>query len=299
MDDTGGSCCWLGDRAEVEPMWPEKRGGGNELPNRVQPSDSEDHRRVAEAFTSLTASSEVRRAPELLCRACVDLLPVSGASISISGSSTVRALWCASDDTAARLAEAQYTLGDGPCQSALVQAAPVLAPDLTEGPDARRWPVFAHQAVDLGVRAVFSLPLSTGALTLGTLDLYRDTAGRLSSQDLRIALLVRDAVTFAVLSLEAASDGFEEADESGVASWVDAAQADHVEVHQAVGMVMVQLGVDPEQALDRLRAHAFSQGCTVTEVAQEVLARTLRFQSADDQVKGRGRLGEQGDAAPS
>ncbi|MFS8198731.1 GAF and ANTAR domain-containing protein [Streptomyces sp. CWNU-52B] len=267
------------------------------MPDRIQPSDAEDRRRVTEAFTSLTSSAQVKRVPELLCRACVDLLPVTGASISITGSRTARALWCASDDTAARLAEAQYTLGDGPCQSALDRAAPVLAPDLTEGRDARRWPVFAHQAVDLGVRAVFSLPLGAGALAIGTLDLYRNTAGPLSPRELRIALLARDAVTFAVLNLEAADDGFVSADEAGVASWVDAAEADHIEVHQAVGMVMVQLGIDPEQALDRLRAHAFSQGRTVTEVAQEILARTLRFQSEadDDQLKGRGRLGDEGD----
>ncbi|WP_328494026.1 GAF and ANTAR domain-containing protein [Streptomyces sp. NBC_00414] len=278
-------------------MRPENRGGENEMPDRIQPSDVEDRRRVTEAFTSLTSSSQVRRVPELLCGACVDLLPVTGASISITGSRTARALWCASDDTAARLAEAQYTLGDGPCQSALDRAAPVLAPDLTTGPDARRWPVFAHQAVDLGVRAVFSLPLGAGALAIGTLDLYRDTVGPLSPRDLRIALLARDAVTFAVLNLEAASDGFVSADEAGVASWVDAAEADHIEVHQAVGMVMVQLGTDPEQALDRLRAHAFSEGRTVTEVAQDVLARTLRFQpeADDDQMKGRGRLGDEGD----
>jgi len=278
-------------------MRPENRGGENDMPDRIEPSEMEDRRRVTEAFTPLTVSDQAREVPELLCQVCVDLLPVTGASISITGSRTARALWCASDRTAARLAEAQYSLGDGPCQSALDRAAPVLAPDLTKGPDARRWPVFAYQAVDLGVRAVFSLPLGAGALAIGTLDLYRDTAGPLSSRDLRIALLARDAVTFAVLNLEVGSDGFASPDEAGVASWVDAAEADHVEVHQAVGMVMVQLGIDPEQALDRLRAHAFAQGWTVTEVAQQILARTLRFQpeADDEQLKGRGRLGDEGD----
>jgi hypothetical protein len=103
------------------------------------------------------------------------------------------------------------------------------------------------------------------------------------------------------------SNGFVPADEAGVASWVDAAEADHIEVHQAVGMVMVQLGIEPEQALDRLRAHAFSQGRTVTEVAQEILARTLRFgpETDDDHPegrrrgrgrgRGRGRLRDEGD----
>lgn len=106
-----------------------------------------------------------------MCRACVELLPITGASISLTAGSSARALWCAGDDTASRLAEAQDTLGDGPCQTAINRATPVLAGDLTHGSDARRRPLFAHQAVELGVRAVFSLPLGASVLTVGTLDL--------------------------------------------------------------------------------------------------------------------------------
>jgi hypothetical protein len=271
---------------------------GDETPDRRGSSDREDRRRVTDTFTT-AAAAEVRDMPALLCQACVDLLPISGASISLTAGSSARALWCASDDTASRLAEAQYTLGDGPCQTAIDRAAPVLAGDLTQGPDARRWPVFAHQAVELGVRAVFSLPLGTSALAVGTLDLYRDSPGSLSDRDVRIALLARDAVTFAVLNLDSATDDFTSADGAGVASWVEAAEADHTEVHQAVGMIMVQLGVGPQHALDRLRAHAFTQGRTITEAATDVLARTLRFhpEADDDPPEGPGRHGgDEGDS---
>jgi len=48
-------------------------------------------------------------------------------------------------------------------------------------------------------------------------------------------------------------------------------------VHYATGMVMVQLGVDPQHALARLRAYAFAEGRTVTEVARDVVARRLSF----------------------
>jgi hypothetical protein len=184
-----------------------------------------------------------------------------------------------------RLAEVQYTLGDGPCQSALALTAPVLAADLSQGPDAHRWPVFAQQAVHLGVRAVFSLPLGTSAQAVGTLDLYRAASGGLSERDLRIALLVRDAVTFAVLNLHSVTAHRPRGEAEGVASWVAAAEADHTEVHQAIGMVMVQLGMDPDQALDRMRARAFTQGRTVSEVASDVVARRFRFRPET----GRGR----------
>ncbi|MEU4728946.1 hypothetical protein [Streptomyces sp. NPDC023588] len=84
-------------------------------------------------------------------------------------STDTRTLWWSSDNVARRLTEAQYTLGDGPCLTAVTRVAPVLAADLTQGADAARWPVFAQQAASLGVRAVFSLPLGSSAIAIGTL----------------------------------------------------------------------------------------------------------------------------------
>lgn len=253
-----------------------------EHPSRGEPSEPDDRRRVSQALAGAANGLDPGDVPEALCRACVALLPVSGASVSISGGATVQATWCASDPTAARLAEAQYTLGDGPCRSALQQAAAVLAADLTKAPDFGRWPVFAHDAIALGVRAVFSVPLGVGGTAIGTLDLYRHTPGGLSESDLRIALWARDAVTFALVNLHAGSHETERAGEEGVASWMEASEAGHGEVYQAVGMVMVQLSLAPEQALDRMRARAFVQGRTVTEVARDVLARRLRFAPEPD-----------------
>ncbi|MFD8804210.1 GAF and ANTAR domain-containing protein [Streptomyces sp. NPDC059597] len=238
--------------------------------------------------------------PEALCRACVGVLPVTGASVSIAGGPSVRATWCASDRTAARLAEAPYTLGDGPSQSVLEDAAAVLAADLTQGPDSRRWPVFAGEAVELGARAVFSLPLGVGRTTIGTLDLHRDRPGGLSASDLRIALWTRDAVTFAIMNLQPGHDAGERPAQEGVAPWMEASEADHREVHQAVGMVMVQLDLDPEQALDRMRARAFAESRTVSEVAHDIVLHRFGVASVPgggrDTDAGRRGTGEDGRA---
>jgi hypothetical protein len=48
-------------------------------------------------------------------------------------------------------------------------------------------------------------------------------------------------------------------------------------VHQAAGMVAAQLNVSVGQALVRLRAHAFGNGLSLTDVAEGVVARTMRF----------------------
>jgi hypothetical protein len=49
------------------------------------------------------------------------------------------------------------------------------------------------------------------------------------------------------------------------------------EIHQAVGMVVAQLGVDPDDAFALLRAHAFAHNTTLAAVAQDIISRRLHF----------------------
>ncbi|MGR4879462.1 GAF and ANTAR domain-containing protein [Streptomyces sp. LARHCF249] len=247
----------------MEPVPPE---GG-------RPWSGTEGRHLSDVFAGAVSGVPGRHVPAALCQACVDLLDITGASVSLAGGGDARALWWSSDARAGELAEAQYTLGDGPCRTAAALAAPVLAADLSRGQDARRWPVFAQQAVALGVKALFSLPLGGGGLAVGTLDLYRDAPGPLSDRDQSFAFAAADGITIALLALQAG----EGADGERPGSWLDAAETDHEEVHIGTGMIMVHLGVGPEDALARLRAHAFSHGQTVTETARDVIAGRIRF----------------------
>ena len=51
-------------------------------------------------------------------------------------------------------------------------------------------------------------------------------------------------------------------------------------VHQASGMVAVQLHVSVGQALIRLKAYAFGNDRPLADVAADVVARRLRFDAA-------------------
>ena len=51
----------------------------------------------------------------------------------------------------------------------------------------------------------------------------------------------------------------------------------HYVVHQASGMVAAQLQVSVREALVRLRAYAFGNNHSLTDVAKDVLDRKLRF----------------------
>jgi GAF domain-containing protein len=227
--------------------------------------------------------------PVRLCEVAVELLPVSGASVSLHSEGLPVQLG-ASSAQAAYVTEIQATLGDGPCQSAVESRAPVLARDLTAGQDVLRWPVFAHEATAAGVRAVYSVPLGTEEVCVGTLDLYRDRPGDLTDRDLRTARLVAGLMTVALMALPHAEDAGDPGDER----WLSGLATDHDQVYQATGMIMAQLGVGTDEALARLRAHAFAQGRTALDAAGDVVAHRLRLdQEQGDGERGRG-AGERG-----
>jgi hypothetical protein len=240
--------------------------------------DTDHHRVFTRALAAAMDCGDVTSVPARLCQVCVDLLDVTGASVSLIGETPdIGALWWSSDAVAAQLAEAQYSLGDGPCRTARTLVAPILAVDLASGADARRWPVFAQRAVGMDVRAVFSLPLGNEAAAIGSLDLYRRDAGPLSRQDTACAFTASDAITSALVGIQPGSSSEDAGERDGSPSWLDGAESDHEEVHYATGMLMVQLGVSPQHALARLRAYAFAEGRTVTEAARNVLARRVDF----------------------
>ncbi|MFJ2303079.1 GAF and ANTAR domain-containing protein [Streptomyces sp. NPDC087787] len=246
---------------------PERSGGTpREQGRRGGPLDVADV--IAEGVRGVPAAEIPRR----LCAVAVELLPVTGASVSLRGNGMPVRMG-ASDPAAARLAEIQATLGDGPSLYAAEAGAPVLASDLTAGRDARRWPVFAQQAAEAGVRAVYSVPLGDDAVCVGTLDLYGDAPHELSGRELHTARLVAGVMTLALMSLPVAEDD----DAPAEASWLNAVAAEQDEIYQAIGMIMAQLGVGADEALALLRAHAFAEGRTALDVAHEVITHRMRF----------------------
>ena len=71
------------------------------------------------------------------------------------------------------------------------------------------------------------------------------------------------------------------------------------EVHQAAGMVSVQLGISLTDALVALRARAYAQGRTIAQVAADVVARRLSFTSPELPLSGWGASVREEPAASS
>jgi hypothetical protein len=206
-----------------------------------------------------------------LCQVCAEVTGMTGAGLMLMSGDVPRGSVCTTDEVSALIEELQFALGEGPCVDAYHRDVPVLEPDLDHAATPR-WLGFTERAVEAGARAVFGFPLHVGAARLGALNLYRDQPGPLTDDQHADALVVAGVAAQAVLVLQA------DAPLGELATALEAGADFQYVVHQAAGMVAVQLGVSVAQALIRLRAYAFGNGRRLTEVAREVVARRLHFE---------------------
>ncbi len=224
------------------------------------------------------ASVDDRALAQGMCEACVAGLDVDGAAVSVLTMTTARRTLFASDATAMLLEELQFTLNEGICMQAAAGGRPVMVPDLREPVAAARWPAFgAALAERASVGALFAVPLQYGVANLGVLDLYRRSPGALPSaqwQDVQVAV---DAAAAMLLALHTDPDGHAAAAGEPEPGWPDVDLVGRAEVHQATGMVLAQMGISAQDALARMRAHAFVTGRLLIDVADDIVARRLWF----------------------
>jgi len=230
--------------------------------------------RADRVWAAITAHANELGVPvslRVLCETAAARLSVTGVAVAISGNFTVSEPLCVTDPLSRRLEELQLTIGEGPTLEALTGGSFILVEDLAVPRVQARWPLFAAQAVAIGARAMVVLPLRMGDIRGGALALYVDHPGRLPVEDLA------EAWVFSELALKLLF---------GEQRWIDS-QADRPfsysrfetppEVHQATGMISVQLGVSVEEAFARLRARAFAEDRALSELATEMVARRIRF----------------------
>lgn len=204
-----------------------------------------------------------------MCRTAVRELSASGVGVSLISDNGDLLTAAASDTTSMAVEELQFTLGRGPCKAAYSAGRPVLVPDLNAGGE-EMWQGYAAAASEYGVRSVFAFPLQYGTARIGALDVYRSQTGDLSE------LHTLRALTFAEVAMRGLLDASERS--GGMAALFTADTETRLEIYQAQGMVMVQLGVGAPEALSRMRAHAFATETRLSQVADDVIGRTLHME---------------------
>jgi ANTAR domain len=226
-----------------------------------------------------------------ICAVAVSSARLSGAWVVASRGSGPDFVMGVAGPVSEQLAELQLTLGEGPCHDVLASAAPVLAGHLGDEEFSRRWPAFTPAALQLGVRAVFALPLMVGAIRCGLLGLYRDSPGPLPDRQFGDLLIVADTATMMLLSGadadSADGDGTASEDRAALDGQAQDLALHRTEIDQATGMLTVQLGVPAAEAFDRLRAYAYSQDRRLADVAGDIVARRLRLHRDPGEERGR------------
>lgn len=197
---------------------------------------------------------------------------MAGASISVVAESGQHCTVAATDRLAAEVETWQFELGEGPHWDALRTEQPVLVPDLDAATHQRTWPSLLARLELSGAGGLFAFPLHLGAATIGVADLYSHSPSTPWPDD--TAQLAQD------LADRVAAPAVRLATQSADA---DASQAGQLavelrrEVHQAAGMVMVQLDCSASDALIRLRGEAFASGVPLDALAKLVIQRRIDF----------------------
>ena len=173
--------------------------------------------------------------------------------------------------------ELQFTFGEGPCLDSVTYRAPILVADLADLDDTR-WPAYGAAMLAHEIRGVFAMPVVVAGEHVGALDLFRAQPGRLTGVQFTGASAAAELASIPLLDLMG-GDLQAAADDPSSNAWAELSILSRAEVSQATGMLVAQLGIEPAEALVRLRAHAYATERTATEVARDILDRRLRLEA--------------------
>jgi hypothetical protein len=195
------------------------------------------------------------------------LLPVAGVAISVFDQERRASVLHTSDMTAARLEEVQFDVGEGPMFDCYRTARAVLVPDLAV---ADEWPAFLSYTDDIAAASLFVFPITLGAAAIGAVLCYTSATISFDDDSVRVGSALARAI---------AGPAFRYAITLADNETPDGGDPIEVrrEVHQATGMILLQLGVSPTDAFARMRAHAFTSGRSLREIAHDVVTRELDF----------------------
>lgn len=214
-------------------------------------------------------------AADRLCRACVQLLGVDAAAISLVFDGANIGTLGASGIAARRYDEAQFTHGEGPCLDAVALRAPVRAMDLAN-PGEVRWPGYGSALLADQIRSVYAMPIVVAGEYVGALDVFQARPAALTVAQMIGIVEAAELAQIPVLDLLDETWSGQVTD-PGSDAWHELETLTHAEVSQATGMLMAQLHLEAPEALVRLRAHAYLTGRTATDIARDIIARRLRL----------------------
>lgn len=202
-----------------------------------------------------------------LAERCVDTFDVASAGVMLAATSGELQVIASSSVTMRALELFELQADEGPCVDCYRTGQPIVNLELSR--DDHRWPRFATEAAEAGIRSVHSLPMHLRDRTIGALNMFRIDPGPLNEADVLAAQALADIATIAILQHRTSIDA------RTLNGQLSEALSSRIVIEQAKGKISEAAGVDIDQAFERLRRHARIHHVRLTDLAHDVATGTV------------------------
>lgn len=138
-----------------------------------------------------------------------------------------------------------------------------------------RWPDYTALVIDRGFRSVLGVPLNAFGQTIGVINIYRDTAGEWTDEDLASAQILAAMGAGYIVNANQLKA------QHTLAEQLHAAIDSRDLIGQAKGIVMAQSGVASDEASQILRQRSQAENRKLRELAQELVEQQGHADNAD------------------
>jgi len=216
----------------------------------------------------------------LLCTRCVELFEADAAGLLLADENGHLQVLAASTEQTRVLELLQVQNQEGPCLDCFRTGQPVSEVNFET---AERWPQFQSDALAAGFMSVQAVPMQLNDNTIGTLNLFRTTVGRLPDADLDAVQALADVASISILQTEAVREA------ELVASQLQGALNSRIVIEQAKGIIAEQVDVDVDTAFGLVRSYARNNNLQLTEVARLVTENKLTVRELQSTSGTQGR----------
>jgi GAF domain-containing protein len=157
----------------------------------------------------------------------------------------------------------QYALDDGPCLDSARHRRENRVDDLFV--DDGRWPEFAKECREDGLRSLLALPLLSGDECVGAINLYGWAPHAFEAFDASLARVAASRCADAVVAVTTL-DGVRR-----LAGQLEQAMANRAVIEQAKGVLMAMRGVPEHEAFEVLRKSSQERNVKLRVLAQQIV----------------------------
>jgi GAF domain-containing protein len=166
----------------------------------------------------------------------------------------------------------QYALDQGPCLDAARLRREFAVGDLVV--DDGRWPEFAHECREEGLRSLLALPLVSGDQCVGAINLYGWAPHAFDAFDASLVRVAASRCADAVVAVSAL-DGVRR-----LAGQLEQAMASRAVIEQAKGIIMAMRGVPEHEAFELIRRASQDRNVKVRHLAQQIVTGVVERDAA-------------------